>query len=81
MYNTLTTVNSSVFHNWNLLRENLNVHTKKKKKKKKETMEVIDVLNKTGGILSQCIRVSNQYIIHFKYVTISKAEKKPPVYE
>lgn len=80
MYNTLTTVNSSVFHNWNLLRENLNVHTKKKKKKK-VTMEVIDVLINSGGILSQCICVSNQYIIHFKYVTISKAEKKPPVYE
>lgn len=52
-----------------------------KKKKKKVTMEVIDVLINSGGILSQCIRVSNQYIIHFKYVTISKAEKKPPVYE
>lgn len=33
-------------------------------------LEVKDVINWMGGILSQCMHMSNYHNVHFKYMTI-----------
>lgn len=55
-------VDNDVLCNSNFLREqNLNVPSQKKKKRKYVRIDVL--MNSTGGILSQCIQISNYHTV------------------